>query len=126
MGVANHRCSSATLALEGGGWTDIISWSARHGVNGVGEDLTGERFLARRACRRVGPPPGPGHLRSPREDSRLPSYPGTQTFTVLAEELDDTARAELWPTLVGQAPKVGDFQTRLTRRIPVFVLTRQD
>jgi hypothetical protein len=44
----------------------------------------------------------------------------------VAEELDDTARAELWPTLFGEAPQVGDFQTRLTRRIPVFILTRQD
>ena len=51
---------------------------------------------------------------------------GAQTFTVLAEELDDTARAELWPKLVAEAPQVGEFQTRITRQIPVFVLTRQD
>jgi deazaflavin-dependent oxidoreductase (nitroreductase family) len=51
---------------------------------------------------------------------------GTQTFAVVAEELDDTARTELWPELVGEARQVGDFQTRITRQIPVFVLTRQD
>jgi deazaflavin-dependent oxidoreductase (nitroreductase family) len=51
---------------------------------------------------------------------------GTQTFTVQAEELDDTARAELWPTLVAESPAVGEFQTRTTRRIPVFMLSRQD
>ena len=50
----------------------------------------------------------------------------TQTFTVLAEELDDIARAELWPKLVVEAPQVGEFQTRITRQIPVFMLTRQD
>jgi deazaflavin-dependent oxidoreductase (nitroreductase family) len=30
---------------------------------------------------------------------------GTQTFTVLAEELGGTARAELWPKLVAEWPK---------------------
>jgi deazaflavin-dependent oxidoreductase (nitroreductase family) len=49
---------------------------------------------------------------------------GTQTFTVLAEELDDTARAELWPKLVAEYPSIGEFQTRTTRQIPVFMLTR--
>ena len=51
---------------------------------------------------------------------------GTQTFTVLAEELDGTARAELWPKLVAQYPTIGEYQTRTTRQIPVFMLTRQD
>jgi deazaflavin-dependent oxidoreductase (nitroreductase family) len=51
---------------------------------------------------------------------------GTQTFTVLAEELDDIARAELWPKLVAESPAVGEFQTRTARQIPVFMLTRQD
>jgi deazaflavin-dependent oxidoreductase (nitroreductase family) len=51
---------------------------------------------------------------------------GTQTFTVLAEELKDTARAGLWPKLVAEAPSVGDFQARTTRQIPVFMLTRPD
>jgi hypothetical protein len=50
----------------------------------------------------------------------------TQTFTVVAEELDDPARAELWPTLVAEAPQLGEFQTRVTRQILVFMLTRQD
>ena len=49
---------------------------------------------------------------------------GTQTFTVLAEELDDAARAELWPKLVADAPQVGEFQRRIKRQIPVFMLTR--
>ena len=51
---------------------------------------------------------------------------GPQTFTVLAEELHDTARAELWPKLIAEAPQLGEFQTRITRQIPVFMLTRQD
>jgi hypothetical protein len=51
---------------------------------------------------------------------------GTQTFPVLAEELDDTARSELWPKLVTRHPAVGEFQSRITRQIPVFMLTRQE
>src|SRR5215472_13234961 len=51
---------------------------------------------------------------------------GTQTFTVRAEELDDTARTKLWPTLVAESPAVGEHQAKTTRQIPVFMLTRQD
>ena len=51
---------------------------------------------------------------------------GAQAFTVVAEELDGTARAELWPKLVAAAPQLGEFQARITRQIPVFMLTRQD
>ena len=51
---------------------------------------------------------------------------GAQTFTVLADELAGAARAELWPKLVAAAPQLGEFQARITRQIPVFMLTRQD
>jgi deazaflavin-dependent oxidoreductase (nitroreductase family) len=51
---------------------------------------------------------------------------GSRTFTVLAEELDGTARAELWPQLVTQSPAVAEHQARTGRQIPVFMLTRQD
>src|SRR5215469_9211302 len=50
---------------------------------------------------------------------------GAETFTVVAEELDDTARAELWPRLVARFPTVGKYQATTTRQIPVFLLTRQ-
>jgi deazaflavin-dependent oxidoreductase (nitroreductase family) len=50
---------------------------------------------------------------------------GTQTFTALAEELDGTARASLWPKLVAQYPSIGEYQAMTTRQIPVFMLTRQ-
>ncbi len=46
--------------------------------------------------------------------------------SVLAEELDGIARAELWPKLVAKAPQVAEFHTRITRHVPVFMLTRQD
>jgi deazaflavin-dependent oxidoreductase (nitroreductase family) len=70
-----------------------------------------------------------GSLRHPDWYHNLKANPritvelGTQTFTVLAEELDKTARAELWPKLVTGAPSVGEFQSRVRRQIPVFMLT---
>ena len=51
---------------------------------------------------------------------------GTETFPVLAEELDGAERAELWQALVAESPSVGEFQTRTARQIPVFMLTRRD
>ena len=51
---------------------------------------------------------------------------GTQTLTVLAEELGHAARAELWPKLVAETPALGEFQAKATRQIPVIMLTRQD
>jgi deazaflavin-dependent oxidoreductase (nitroreductase family) len=51
---------------------------------------------------------------------------GTQTFTVLAEELGHAARVELWPKLVADTPALGEFQAKTTRQIPVVMLTRQD
>jgi deazaflavin-dependent oxidoreductase (nitroreductase family) len=51
---------------------------------------------------------------------------GTQVFTALAEELDDAARAEVWPSLVAEFPSVGEFQAKTTRLIPVVILTLQD
>jgi deazaflavin-dependent oxidoreductase (nitroreductase family) len=48
---------------------------------------------------------------------------GTDTFTVLAEEVEGAARAELWPKLVAASPALGEFQTKTARRIPLFTLT---
>jgi deazaflavin-dependent oxidoreductase (nitroreductase family) len=56
---------------------------------------------------------------------RVTAEMGTQTFMVVAEELDGTARAELWPKLVAESPDVGKHQAKTTRQIPVFLLTRQ-
>jgi deazaflavin-dependent oxidoreductase (nitroreductase family) len=50
---------------------------------------------------------------------------GTQTFLVVAEELDTAARTAAWPTIVDQAPAAGKFQEMTMRTIPVFILTRE-
>jgi deazaflavin-dependent oxidoreductase (nitroreductase family) len=51
---------------------------------------------------------------------------GTQMFTVVAEELDDAARAEVWPRLVAESPAVAEHQAKTTRQIPVLMLIRRD
>jgi deazaflavin-dependent oxidoreductase (nitroreductase family) len=51
---------------------------------------------------------------------------GTHTFTAVAQELDNTARAELWPKLVAESPDIGKHQERTNRQIPVLILTRED
>jgi len=73
-----------------------------------------------------GSPTHPDWYYNLKANPRINVEVGAQTFTVLAEELDDTARAELWPKLIAESPTVGEHQTRTTRQIPVFMLTRQD
>ena len=52
-----------------------------------------------------GSPTHPNWYRNLKAHPRITVEVGTQTFTVLAQELDDTARAELWPKLVAEWPK---------------------
>jgi len=73
-----------------------------------------------------GSPAHPDWYHNLKANPRIMVEVGAQTFTALAEELDDTARAELWPKLVASAPNLGEYQARTARQIPVFMLTRQD
>jgi deazaflavin-dependent oxidoreductase (nitroreductase family) len=73
-----------------------------------------------------GSPTHPDWSRNLKANPRITVEVGTQTFTVLAEELDGTARAELWPKLVAEVPQLGEYRARITRQIPVFMLTPQD
>lgn len=73
-----------------------------------------------------GSPNHPGWSYNLKANPRIKVEVGTQTFTALAEELDDTGRGELWPSLVAEAPAVGGHQAKTTRQIPVLMLTRQD
>ena len=73
-----------------------------------------------------GSPAHPGWYHNLKANPRTKAEVGAQTFTVLAEELDDTTRAGLWPRLIAEAPSLGKFQAGATRQIPVFMLTRLD
>ena len=71
-----------------------------------------------------GSPAHPGWYYNLRANPTVTVEVGTQTFTVVAEEVDGTARAELWPKLVAESPDLGKHQARTARLIPVFMLTR--
>jgi deazaflavin-dependent oxidoreductase (nitroreductase family) len=73
-----------------------------------------------------GSPAHPAWYYNLKANPRITVEVGAQTFTVLAEELDHTAHAELWPKLVAWAPNLSEYQARTARQIPVFVLTHQD
>ncbi len=73
-----------------------------------------------------GSPTHPSWYHNLKANPRIKVEVGSQTFTVLAQELDDTARAELWLKLVAAAPSLGEFAAETRRQIPLFVLTRQD
>jgi deazaflavin-dependent oxidoreductase (nitroreductase family) len=73
-----------------------------------------------------GSPAHPGWYYNLKANPRIKVEVGTETLTVLAEELDGTARAGLWPKLIAEYPSIGEYQARATRQIPVFMLTRQD
>jgi deazaflavin-dependent oxidoreductase (nitroreductase family) len=51
---------------------------------------------------------------------------GTETFQVVARELDGEERSGVWPRIVEESPAAGEFQVRTSRTIPVFTLFRQD
>ena len=73
-----------------------------------------------------GSPTHPAWYYNLKANPRTKAEVGTESFTVLAEELEGTTRAELWPKLVARYPTVGEHQANTARQVPVIVLTRQD
>jgi deazaflavin-dependent oxidoreductase (nitroreductase family) len=79
-----------------------------------------------------GSPSHPNWYHNLKAHPRITVEVGSETFTVLAEELDASARADLWPRLVAEWPKpvegspdLGAAQASSTRQFPVLMLTRQ-
>jgi deazaflavin-dependent oxidoreductase (nitroreductase family) len=72
-----------------------------------------------------GAPTHPGWYHNLKANPRSEVEVGTERFTVLAEVLEGTARAALWPQVVAASPTVGHFQAKTSRQIPVFVLSRE-
>jgi deazaflavin-dependent oxidoreductase (nitroreductase family) len=72
-----------------------------------------------------GSPTHPDWYYNLKANPRIGVEVGAETFTVLAEELEGTARDELWPQLIAAWPSLGAFETKAARRIPLLVLTRE-
>ncbi|MGY0234485.1 nitroreductase family deazaflavin-dependent oxidoreductase [Longispora urticae] len=68
----------------------------------------------------------PGWYHNLKANPRTTVELGTETFAVHAEEVAGEAHTELWGRLVEEFPHIADFPARTARRIPLFVLTRQD
>ena len=71
-----------------------------------------------------GSPTHPDWYYNLKANPRIEVEVDTQRFTVLAQELEGAARAELWPKLVAASLSLSEFETQTTRQIPLFVLTR--
>jgi deazaflavin-dependent oxidoreductase (nitroreductase family) len=130
----------ANQGRVGGMWTGttlilIHHIGARSGIERVTPVACSPRGKGRYAiwAANGGLPTHPNWYYNLKVNPRIAIEAGTQTFTVLAEELDDTARADLWPKLIAEWPKaaagspdLSAAQARTTRQFPVFLLTRQD
>jgi deazaflavin-dependent oxidoreductase (nitroreductase family) len=73
-----------------------------------------------------GSPTHPSWYYNLKANPRIEVEVGTDRFTALASELDGTARADLWPKLIKAAPSIRRYQAQTTRKIPLFVLSRDD
>ncbi len=70
-----------------------------------------------------GSPVDPAWCHNLRANPRIDIEVGADTVQVLARELDDDTRADVWPALVAGAPVLGEYQAKAARRFPVFLLT---
>jgi deazaflavin-dependent oxidoreductase (nitroreductase family) len=128
--IEEFRANEGRVGGSWAGYPLISHPSHRRQVRDRARHAAGLLPSGRRPLRDVashgGSPTHPDWYYNLRANPRIKVEVGPETFTVLAQELDDAARAELWPNLVADAPQLGEFQTRITRQIPVFMLTRQD
>jgi deazaflavin-dependent oxidoreductase (nitroreductase family) len=129
----------ANQGRVGGMWTGttlilIHHIGARSGIERVTPVACSPRGEGRLAiwAANGGSPAHPTWYYNLKANPRITVEMGSETFTVLAEELDGTARAELWPKLVAEWPKpvagspdLGAAQAGSTRQFPVLMLTRQ-
>ena len=123
----------ANRGRVGGPWADtpmilIHHIGARSGIERVTPlarwDQPGGRYAI--VASSGGSPADPDWCRNLRAHPTIKVEVGARAFTVRAEELGDSDRAELWPELVSGAPDLGRHEAKTTRQIPVFLLTRQD
>ena len=121
---------SATGGHPGGDWAGtpmilIHHVGARSGIERVTPlgyfPLGGDRFAV--VASSGGSPHHPDWYHNLKANPVITAEVGAETLTVVAEELDDDARAELWPKLVARFPTVGKYQATTTRQFPVFILT---
>lgn len=82
----------------------------------------GDRMLV--VASAAGSPKNPDSYHNLKANPRVDVEVGTETFPVVAEELDADERAEKWRRITEVAPGFAEYQTKTTRVIPVLALTR--
>jgi deazaflavin-dependent oxidoreductase (nitroreductase family) len=99
------------------------------GVRSGTERITPLAYSSQRDGRLViaasngGSPKHPAWYYNLKAHPRIQVEIGSETFTVLAEEIEGAARTELWAKLVVTSPALRDFQAKTTRQSPLFTLT---
>jgi deazaflavin-dependent oxidoreductase (nitroreductase family) len=69
-----------------------------------------------------GAPKNPEWVYNLRADSSVEVRDATDVFTMRVREIEDeTERARLWDLSVAAFPPYAEYQTRTTRKIPMFV-----
>jgi deazaflavin-dependent oxidoreductase (nitroreductase family) len=69
-----------------------------------------------------GAPKNPEWVYNLRADSSVEIRDETEVFTMRVREIEDeTERARLWDLSVAAFPPYAEYQTRTTRKIPMFV-----
>ena len=73
-----------------------------------------------------GAPKHPGWYHNLKANPRITVEAAGETYPALAEELDGAAREDAWSRVVAESPQVAEYQGRVSRRLPLFRVTRLD
>jgi deazaflavin-dependent oxidoreductase (nitroreductase family) len=71
-----------------------------------------------------GAPTHPAWFHNLKANPKIEVEVGTETYTVVADEIIGTERDEVWQRVVAQSPGFGDYQRKTDRVIPLVRLTR--
>jgi deazaflavin-dependent oxidoreductase (nitroreductase family) len=71
-----------------------------------------------------GAPTHPAWFHNLKANPKIEVEVGTETYTVVADEITGPERDEVWKRVVTQSPGFGDYQQKTDRVIPLVRLTR--
>ena len=111
--------------FEGGNLLLLHHKGARTGtgrVNPVAYLPDGDRLVI--AASKGGAPTNPDWYHNLKANPHTSAEVGTETVQVTATELDGDDYAETWKRFTAAMPGFADYQTKTTRRIPLFALIR--
>jgi deazaflavin-dependent oxidoreductase (nitroreductase family) len=72
-----------------------------------------------------GSPAHPAWYHNLKANPRIEVEVGAETFTVLAEPLEGARRTGIWAEMVAASPALRGFEAKVSREIPLFILTRE-